>query len=268
MGIARSVAAIIVVIVLVVAGAAAYLFANSGSTGTTTSSSSQTSSNVQATSSFQTTSSFQATSTSLQATSSSVASSSASSSGSSSSSNAPSTLVIDDAAWPYYNLNEIESTSWPNWFMYDVYQPLILVNDTALYDSGNIQSVPALAYNWTTPDSKTWTLNLLQNVTFSNGDQFNAYQAWFQIYSIYYLFGNSSAFLWGVSRDEHVTSGFRASHHFHDQPGRSAQSVYCRTKDHGEQFVAGLRYGAISDRISDAGTLYLLPGFASASGNG
>jgi len=81
--------------------------------------------------------------------------------------------------------------------MYDVYQPLILVNDTALYDSGNIQSVPALAYNWTTPDSKTWTLNLLQNVTFSNGDQFNAYQAWFQIYSIYYLFGNSSAFLWG-----------------------------------------------------------------------
>ena len=72
------------------------------------------------------------------------------------------------------DLNEIESTSWPNWFMYEVYQPLILVNDTALYNTGVIESVPALAYNWTTPDNQTWTLNLLQNVTFSNGDPFNA----------------------------------------------------------------------------------------------
>ena len=81
--------------------------------------------------------------------------------------------------------------------MYDVYQPLILVNDTALYNTGVIESVPAFAYNWTTPDNQTWTLNLFQNVTFSNGDQFNGYQAWFQLYSMYYLFGNSSAFLWG-----------------------------------------------------------------------
>ena len=81
--------------------------------------------------------------------------------------------------------------------MYDVYQPLILVNDTALYNTGVIESVPALASSWTTPDNQTWTLNLLQNVTFSNGDPFNAYQAWFQCYSVYYLFGNSSSFLWG-----------------------------------------------------------------------
>ncbi len=201
MAIARAVAVLVVVIILIIAGVGIYLVSRPGTTiSTTSTSSSQSSSSASSSSSSSSpqsssSSSSIATSTSLSPTTSQQTSSTSSSSGSSSS--APSTLVIDDAAFPYYDLNEIESTSWPNWFMYDVYQPLILVNDTALYDSGSIESVPALAYNWTTPDNQTWTLNLLQNVTFSNGDPFNVYQVWFQAYSIYYLFGNSSSFLWG-----------------------------------------------------------------------
>ena len=199
-GLARSVAVIVVVIILLIAGVGVYLATRPGVATTTSSSSSSQSATSPVSTSSVSSSSVQSASSSVASSLSSTTFSSLSSSSSSSSSStaaAPSTLVIDDAAFPYYDLNEIESTSWPNWFMYDVYQPLILVNDTALYNTGVIESVPALAYNWTTPDNQTWTLNLLQNVTFSNGDQFNAYQAWFQLYSVYYLFGNSSSFLWG-----------------------------------------------------------------------
>lgn len=49
-----------------------------------------------------------------------------------------------------------------------------------------------LAVNWTvSPDGKTYTFNL-RNATFSNGDPFNAYQVWGEMYADYYLSGNSS----------------------------------------------------------------------------
>ena len=41
----------------------------------------------------------------------------------------------------------------------------------------------------------SYTFNLRQNVTFSNGDPFNAYQVWGQMYGLYYLSDNSSSFL-------------------------------------------------------------------------
>jgi peptide/nickel transport system substrate-binding protein len=209
---ARSAVVVVVIVIILIAGVGVYLATRPG-TSTTTTTSSSSSSSSSSVSSVSSSSIQSSSSSSIQSSSSSSVlssqSSSSSSTSSSSSAAAPSTLVIDDAAYPYYDLNEIESTSWPNWFMYDVYQPLILPNDTALYDSGVIESVPALAYNWTTPDNQTWTLNLLQNVTFSNGDAFNAYQVWFQVYSIYYLFGNSSSFLWGypVWNMQNVTFG-------------------------------------------------------------
>ncbi len=45
------------------------------------------------------------------------------------------------------------------------------------------------------PDGTTYTFNLRPNVHFSNGDPFNAYQVWAQMYGFYYLSGNSSTWL-------------------------------------------------------------------------
>jgi ABC-type transport system substrate-binding protein len=77
-----------------------------------------------------------------------------------------------------------------------VYQPLICVNLTAQRE-GITQFLPGLATSWSTPDNKTWTFNLRNNVTFSSGDKFNAYVVWAQMYSFYYLSANSSGFFEG-----------------------------------------------------------------------
>ena len=67
------------------------------------------------------------------------------------------------------------------------------VNETLLYGNGTIQYLPGLASNWTvSPDGTTYTLNLRQDVKFSDGNPFNAYQVWLEEYGFYYLSGNSS----------------------------------------------------------------------------
>jgi len=118
---------------------------------------------------------------------------------SSSASAAPETLVVDDAFWPSGDLNQLSSLGeipYPNWCAYTVYQPLVTLNGSLLYQTGDIQILPVLASSWTvSPDGTTYTFNLRQNVTFSNGDPFNAYQVWGQMYGLYYLSGNSSSFL-------------------------------------------------------------------------
>ena len=85
--------------------------------------------------------------------------------------------------------------------MYSVYQPLVGVNLLNEFQ-GNATSanefIPGMAANWTiSPDGVTYTFNLRQNVTFSNGDPFNAYQLWMQMYGLYYLTANSSTWLLG-----------------------------------------------------------------------
>jgi peptide/nickel transport system substrate-binding protein len=53
-----------------------------------------------------------------------------------------------------------------------------------------------LAQNWTTSaDGSQYTFNLRHNVTFSNGDPFNSYQVWLQMYAFYYLSGNGTSWL-------------------------------------------------------------------------
>jgi ABC-type transport system substrate-binding protein len=85
---------------------------------------------------------------------------------------------------------------WPQWYAFAVYQPLINTNLTAEYQQGIIQYLPGLAANWTiSPDNTVYTLNLRQNVAFSNGDPFNAYQVWGQMYGFYYLSANNTAWL-------------------------------------------------------------------------
>jgi peptide/nickel transport system substrate-binding protein len=82
---------------------------------------------------------------------------------------------------------------WPNYGEYTVYQPLVYDNGTAQYQDNIIQYTPGLASNWTvSPDQTTWTFQLRQNVHFSDGRPFNAYQAWMEEYGFYYLSANSS----------------------------------------------------------------------------
>ena len=107
------------------------------------------------------------------------------------------TLSIDDWIWPIDDLNAMyyiwSEVPWPSPLSFAVYQPLIQTNLTAEYKEGTIQFLPALATSWTlSADGKTYTLSLRQNVTFSNGDPFNAYQVWAEMYAQYYLSGNST----------------------------------------------------------------------------
>jgi peptide/nickel transport system substrate-binding protein len=108
------------------------------------------------------------------------------------------TLSIDEWMWPLDDLNELWSVGlapWPDPLAYTVYQPLVMPNFTAEWQQGNIQFLPGLA-TWTvSPDGKVYTFSLKQNVKFSTGDPFNAYQMWAEMYGFYYLSGNSSAWL-------------------------------------------------------------------------
>jgi peptide/nickel transport system substrate-binding protein len=111
------------------------------------------------------------------------------------------TLTIDDLFWPAGDLNQFTSLGgipYSNWAMYTVYQSLVTLNGSLLYQTGTIQLMPMLATDWSgSPDGMTYTFNLRQSVTFSNGDPFNAYQVWGDLYGLYYLSGNSSSFLNG-----------------------------------------------------------------------
>jgi len=82
---------------------------------------------------------------------------------------------------------------------YTVWQALVDVNLTADFGQGQIALVPGLATSWTvSPDGSTYTFNLRQGISFSNGDPFNSYQIWTQMYGFYYLSGNSSTWLQGA----------------------------------------------------------------------
>ncbi len=113
------------------------------------------------------------------------------------------TLVIDDYTWSTRNLNQLygpQYQPWPNWLEHSTYQPLVTTNITAQYGQNILSWLPDLAVGWTiSPDSTTYTYNLRQNVTFSNGDQFNSYQVWTEFMGFYYLSGNASTFLGGLN---------------------------------------------------------------------
>jgi len=103
-----------------------------------------------------------------------------------------------------------EELPYPGWLTYSVYQPLVTVNESAEYNLGNIQFLPGLAQNWTVSSNGTiYTFNLRQNVTFSNGDPFNAYQVWMEMYGFYYLTDYSSNWLvnYNVFNMSNVTFG-------------------------------------------------------------
>lgn len=108
-------------------------------------------------------------------------------------------LTIDTLNWPADDMNQLYAVNevpWPNWLAFSVYQPLVSVNMSAEYNLGTIQYLPGLAQNWTiSTDGTVYTFNLRQDVHFSNGDPFNAYQMWMEEYGFYYLSANSSGWL-------------------------------------------------------------------------
>ena len=89
---------------------------------------------------------------------------------------------------------------YPNWLDFTVYQPLISVNGNEMYSNGTVTPEPGLASGWTeAANGTTWTFNLQQGVNFSNGDPFNSYQVWGQMYGFYYLTGNASGWASGYT---------------------------------------------------------------------
>jgi len=108
------------------------------------------------------------------------------------------TLTISASMWPLDDLNQLYSEGelpWPNPLAFTVYQPLVAVNMTDELQTGTVQFLPGLATWNASSDGMTYTFHLKQGVKFSNGDPFNAYQVWGEMYGWYYLSGNSSAWL-------------------------------------------------------------------------
>ncbi|MGA2237681.1 MAG: ABC transporter substrate-binding protein [Candidatus Bathyarchaeia archaeon] len=114
----------------------------------------------------------------------------------------PDVLVIDDTSWPVRNLNalyEIQYVPWPWWLEHTVYQSLIVPDVKAEFQQGKLVFISELATDWTvSPDGMTYTYNLRKGVTFSDGNPFNSYQVWTQMYLWYYLAGNATTFLSGL----------------------------------------------------------------------
>jgi len=115
----------------------------------------------------------------------------------------PDTLIIDEEYYPIFNLNQLTAIMmlpWPNYNAFTHFQTLVVANVTALFEKAETQFLPCLAVSWeVSSDAKTYTFNLREGVKFDNGDSFNAYHVWMWIYGWYWLNGNNSNFMYGLS---------------------------------------------------------------------
>ena len=116
-----------------------------------------------------------------------------------------------------------------------------------------------LASNWTvSADGRTYTFNL-RNVTFSNGDPFNAYQVWGEMYADYYLSGNSSNWMtaYNVFNMSSVDFGL-ATLALLNQSGvvnPSAQGIALMSNS----LVANLRSKCKPDSVPSRGSIPVVP---------
>lgn len=79
-----------------------------------------------------------------------------------------------------------------------MYQPLLFINEQTEFSNGSIFYVPGLAQRWNvSANGYDYTFNLVNNVTFSDGNPLNSYQLWMEMYVWYYLSGNASAWFGG-----------------------------------------------------------------------
>ncbi len=90
----------------------------------------------------------------------------------------PQTLVVEEPE-PYDSLDPAVTFTTPGWeIMNQVYQGLVAPNGTS-----ETSFVPVLAQNWSvSSNGMNYTFYLRHNVTFSNGDAFNAYVMWYSLY--------------------------------------------------------------------------------------
>jgi ABC-type transport system substrate-binding protein len=177
----RTVIAVVIVVVLIVAaGAGVYYYASKATTAASTSSTSSTSGT-----------------------------------GTTTSSGVINTLTVDDETWPNGNLNQLNAIGaipYPNWLTYTVYQSLVTANGNVLYSNGTLKLEPMLASSWnSSSNGDNWTFFLQKGVNFSNGDPFNAYQVWGELYGFYYLSGNSSGWAVGYNVFNMNTADFGPS---------------------------------------------------------
>lgn len=161
-GISRAIFAIVVVVLLVIAGSIAYFAIPSGKSSTTSSTTSSSSTSA------------------------------------SSSSSLPTTLTVDEASNPSSNdpgtvvdNNGLELAQ-------NTQLPLVFYNKTDYQ-----QVLPVLATSWTSaPGGLTYTFNLRSGVYYNNGNPFNAYVVWYNVYRdliidqssdfIFYLYFNTT----------------------------------------------------------------------------
>ncbi|HYB04346.1 MAG TPA: ABC transporter substrate-binding protein, partial [Nitrososphaerales archaeon] len=198
-GISRVAIAVVIIVVIIIAAAAVVLARGTTSATTaTTSSLPTTSSSSQSISSSTSSTPSSSTSGVSSTTSSSTSTSSIQSTTTSSTSTATQnqTLTIDDPSYPNVGVSTINpSGNYPVWTEGAVYQTLINFNLNAEQRQGVFELVPDLATNWTvSSNGETYTFQLRQGVTFSDGAAFNAYVVWANFYLYYYELGNDSSF--------------------------------------------------------------------------
>ena len=87
-------------------------------------------------------------------------------------------LLVEEGEFPD-SLDPAVTYSTPGWeIMNQIYQGLVAPNGTSVSTF-----VGVLAYNWSiSSNGMNYTFYLRHNVTFSNGDPFNAYDVWFSVY--------------------------------------------------------------------------------------
>jgi peptide/nickel transport system substrate-binding protein len=90
----------------------------------------------------------------------------------------PNTLVVEEAEYPD-SLDPAVTFTTPGWEILDqVYQGLVAPNGTS-----ETTFLPVLATNWNvSSNGMNYTFYLRHNVSFTNGDPFNAYVMWFSLY--------------------------------------------------------------------------------------
>jgi peptide/nickel transport system substrate-binding protein len=112
-------------------------------------------------------------------------------------------LIVDQAEIPD-SLDPAETFSTPGWAaVQQVYQGMVNYNG-----SSATTFLPVLASNWTESSSGlTWNFTLRQNVTFSNGDPYNAYVQWFSFYRALLMVSSSQFIL----EENFYSTNFNAS---------------------------------------------------------
>lgn len=132
----------------------------------------------------------------------------------------PSTIVVDASTQPG-TVDPAAAGSTSSWgAVQQIYQTLVAYNG-----SSDTSFVGQLAYKWSHgPTYMNWTFYLRHNVTFSNGDPFNAYVMWYSLYRGMVMNLTMSYVLWESFNDTTIGPAFLNSANF-SSPSASQLAV-------------------------------------------